>query len=262
MVFSYDRPPSGETVFDFFSNGQYRREIWRCRLCGHFVNHLDVDLNSLYEKEYVDATYGKVLLSTYQKVMALPPDKSDNYHRVKRINGYLAPILESTGIFERRKPTVLDVGSGLCVFLARMKKYGWECTALDPDSRSVEHARNHVSIPAICGDFMKFQGMNRYDLITFNKVLEHVPDPVEILKNCHLHLGAGGYVYVEVPDGEMAVRHGKEREEFFIEHFWAFSMASLNFMSIQAGFDVKFIERIQEPSTKFTLRAFLKLQGA
>ncbi len=71
------------------------------------------------------------------------------------------------------------------------------------------------------------------------------------------HLNPGGFVYVEVPDGEAAVHEGPGREEFFIEHHHVFSAASLALLATRAGFNVQVIERLHEPSTKYTLRGFL-----
>jgi hypothetical protein len=65
-------------------------------------------------------------------------------------------------------------------------------------------------------------------------------------------------VYVELPDGEAAAADGAEREEFFIEHSHVFSMSSLCLLARQAGFSADCIERVHEPSTKYTLRAFLR----
>jgi hypothetical protein len=66
-----------------------------------------------------------------------------------------------------------------------------------------------------------------------------------------------GFVYVEVPDGPAAAAAGPEREEFFIEHLHAFSPASLALLADRAGFSLLRVERLHEPSTKFTLAAFL-----
>ena len=70
-------------------------------------------------------------------------------------------------------------------------------------------------------------------------------------------LNDSGFVYVEVPDGEAAVQDGPGREEFFVEHWHVFSAASLALLASRAGFIVREIERIHEPSGKYTLRAFL-----
>ena len=154
--------------------------------------------------------------------------------------------------------TILDIGSGLGVFPYAIKKVGWNCTALDPDVRSVRHAREIVGVEAIHGDFMEVQDIGQFDIITFNKVLEHIVDPIAMLTKSSRHLLSTGFVYIEVPDGESAVVDGSEREEFFIDHFHIFSLTSLSLLSTYANFSVQTIERIREPSGKYTLRAFLQ----
>jgi hypothetical protein len=62
-----------------------------------------------------------------------------------------------------------------------------------------------------------------------------------------------------VPDGEAAAADGPGREEFFIEHWHAYSASSLALTAERAGFRLEELERLREPSTKFTLRAFLSL---
>ena len=64
-------------------------------------------------------------------------------------------------------------------------------------------------------------------------------------------------MYVELPDGECAVREGFQREEFFVEHLHVFSMDSMTRLAELAGYRVVSAERLREPSSKFTLRAFL-----
>jgi SAM-dependent methyltransferase len=246
QAFAYDAPPEGETRFDL--DGQrYRRRYLRCPRCGHFVSDHDLDLTALYEGDYMDATYaGERLRATYDRIMGLPPERSDNVARVARITARLAP------------GSVLDVGSGLGVFPARMKEAGWRATALDPDARAVEHARMHVGVEAVQADFMSAPELGRHDLVTLNKVLEHVPDPVAMLERAHAALADGGAVYVELPDGEGAAADGPGREEFFIEHLHVFSMASMCLLAARAGFAVQIAERLREPSDKYTLYAFLR----
>jgi SAM-dependent methyltransferase len=246
VVFTYDAPPEGETHFDLGTQA-YRRRYLRCPRCGHFLSDHDLDLAALYEGDYMDATYaGDRLRATYERIMALPPARSDNIARTARITGRLAP------------GTVLDVGSGLGVFAARMKEAGWEATALDPDPRAVAHAREHVGVAALQADFMTADGVGRHDLVTLNKVLEHVADPVAMLARTRAALADGGTVYVELPDGECAAAGGPGREEFFIEHLHVFSMASACLLARRAGFVVRAAERLREPSDKYTLYAFLE----
>ena len=62
-----------------------------------------------------------------------------------------------------------------------------------------------------------------------------------------------------MPDGQCAAEDklGYGREEFF-EHHHVFSCNSTEKMVEKAGFELIKIETIKEPSTKYTIRAFLQ----
>ena len=252
-LFAYDAPPPGETPFELPEGAVYRRELRACPVCGHLLSVHDLDLSGLYSGTYVDATYGDQMRATYERIMGLPAEASDNMQRVARIDGW----------WQGDGRTLLDVGSGLAVFPARMRERGWEPTALDPDPRAAEHARQVAGVAAVCADFMEAGELGDFDLVTFNKVLEHVEDPVAMLGRSRSFLRPGGAVYVEVPDGELAARDpdGPNREEFFVEHLHVFSMASLCLLGRHAGFDVLDAERLREPSSKYTLYAFLSARS-
>jgi 2-polyprenyl-3-methyl-5-hydroxy-6-metoxy-1,4-benzoquinol methylase len=252
-VHMYFAPPAGEVRFAH-TEKEYRREIFRCSLCGHYIAVHEMEDPALYGGAYVDSTYGDAagMRRTYEKIISLPPGKSDNQGRVQRILAF------AEAHFGPGPRSVLDVGSGLCVFLHGMKQAGWRCTALDPDPRAAAHAREVVGVEAVTADWMKASKLERQDVVTFNKVLEHVKDPVSMLRKTAEHLSPGGFVYVELPDGEEAARgEGFGREEFFVEHYHVFSVASLARLAERAGFRVLAIERLREPSSKYTLRAFL-----
>jgi 2-polyprenyl-3-methyl-5-hydroxy-6-metoxy-1,4-benzoquinol methylase len=256
-VFVYEAPPRGEVRFEFSGYSRYHREVLQCEGCGHFQSLHAMDTTGFYEQQYVSTTYGaEGLRRAFDRITALDPAKSDNVGRVRRILEFARGSL-TVRHGEGRPPTVLDVGSGLCVFLHRMKEAGWCCTALDPDERAAMHAREVVGVEALCGDFLSANGLGHFDVITFNKVLEHVREPVAMLAKSASHLNKGGFVYVELPDGEMAVQDGPEREEFFIEHHHVFSLASVALLASRAGFVARLIERLREPSFKDTVRAFL-----
>jgi SAM-dependent methyltransferase len=255
-VFRYDHPPPGETAFA--ATGQtYRREVLRCALCGHFVSECGFDPAVFYSGEYVQSTYSDAgMACTFARILALDPSRSDNAGRVARVIEFAGQHFAGTAAMAGA-PSILDVGSGLCVFLYRMKEQGWRCTALDPDPRAARHARERAGVESVCADFLAVEGLGRFDVVTFNKVLEHVEDPVTMLARAHDHLRSGGFVYVEVPDGEAAVAGGPGREEFFVEHLHVFSVASLALLAARARFSALAIERLREPSSKYTLRAFL-----
>ena len=255
-VFTYVAPPEGETRFDL-GGQEYRREYWRCDLCGHFFSVTSMDLGVLYSGAYIESTYGDSMRQTFERILALRPERSDNSGRVACVVAF-AQIHLPVGTV----PDLLDVGSGLAVFPFRMRQAGFHCTALDPDPRAAAHAREAAGVDAIVGDFMLLpaDGLGCYDVITFNKVLEHVEDPVSMLAKAHAILKPDGFVYLEVPD-VAAAAEGPGREEFFIEHHHVFSPASLAITAERAGFSTVVVERLREPSSKYTLRAFLTAFG-
>ncbi len=252
-VFRYDAPPPGEMSLDRGAQA-YQRAFLRCALCRHWYSQNPLNLSRLYDSAYVSATYGEGLRETFQRILALPPEGSDNAARVARVLQFARSRLASG-----RPPTLLDIGSGLGVFPYRMKEAGWDCTVIDPDARAVEHAATMVGVRAIRGDFLTIspEQVGTFDLVTLNKVLEHVVDPVRMLERATGYLKTDGWVYIELPDGEVASHHGSHREEFFIEHHHAFSVGSLNMLADRAGFLALSVERLHEPSGKFTLCAFL-----
>ena len=256
QVHSYEAAPAGEVRFPF-SGGAYQRSIERCGECTHYVTRHGMDTSGLYGGAYVDATYGDLegVKRTFERIAALPEHESDNAGRVKRILEYAASQFRALG----RSPRILDVGSGLCVFLHRMKQAGWDCTALDPDSRACQHASAVVGVEAIHADFVRDDGFGRFDVIAFNKVLEHVPEPVAMLRKAARYLEPGGFVYVELPDAEGAASEGYGREEFFIEHLHIFTACSFTLLVERAGFRLAGLQQVREPSSKYTLRGFAHL---
>lgn len=252
-AFDYTSVPEGETRFDL--GGQaYARVYDRCLLCGHWFGRHDLDLSGLYAHDYVAATYGDAagMKARFDKIMALPLDRSDNRARVARVRAFAG----RRGLDEAAGLTLLDVGAGLGVFPAAMRDAGWCVTALEPDPRTVAHLAEVVGVEAIADDLLALDPARRtWQAVSFNKVLEHVEDPVPLLAHAGRLLAPGGFVYVELPD-VAAAADGPGREEFFIEHHHVFSPASLLLLGERAGVVFVAGERLREPSGKYTVFGF------
>ncbi len=253
-VLDYNDPPVGEVSFPII--GSYKRAYMRCVICRHFFSQHEMDMSSLYGGDYLNATYGgrEGVRAAFERVSALQPSASDNHHRVLRVNNFVDTRFEN----KDSGRSLLDIGSGIGVFVSGMKSMGWKCTALDPDGRFSEHARNTVGVKTTTCDFadVDISGWGNFDCVSLNKVLEHVEDPVAFLRKTSRLLSARGITYIEVPDGEMAVLDGGGREEFFIDHHHVFSSESLASILTRADLELLQLERLREPSGKFTLFAF------
>jgi SAM-dependent methyltransferase len=207
----------------------------------------------LYSGDYVAATYGANLDAIFDKIVNLDSSKSDNANRALRVHDFYDKWQKS-----ELAPTVLDVGSGTGVFPYAMKKLGWICTAIDPDPVACEHIERRLGIQTICGDFfnLELEKIGKFSLISFNKVLEHIENPIEMLVAGKELLSQAGIIYIEVPDGDSAFRANPAHEEFFIEHHHAFSISSLALMIERSGLICLEISRIVEPSGKYTIYCF------
>jgi SAM-dependent methyltransferase len=95
---------------------------------------------------------------------------------------------------------LLDVGCGNGVFLRRARDTGWRAVGVEPDPKAAAVAQSqglnvHVGgiefLDAVSGEF---------DLITMSHVIEHVHDPVGLLRACHRLLRPGGRIWIETPN--------------------------------------------------------------
>jgi 2-polyprenyl-3-methyl-5-hydroxy-6-metoxy-1,4-benzoquinol methylase len=254
VVHVFEEPPPGEVRFDV--RGTYRRELRRCVHDGHVVSVHTMEMAGLYDGAYADATYGADgMRRTFERVLALPRDRSDNAGRIESLLAHAATQIRAA------TPRLLDVGSGTGVFPYGVQAAGWKVTASDPDERAVRHLREVAGVEAVHADFLTtdLERLGVHDVVTFNKVLEHVIDPVEMLARARSILGPGGFVYVEVPDAEGAAADaaGFDREEFFVDHHHVFTRQSAVLLADAARFRVVELDQLQEPSTKYTLRLFL-----
>jgi len=257
-IFIYESPPKGETQFNIGAE-KYQRAYDKCEICEHYFSRHSINMEHLYDSTYLDSTYGSVngMKERLEKIQSLAPEKSDNYGRVKRILKFSENQFKGSD----KKMRLLDVGSGIGVFPVEMKKEGWDVTGIEPDPRTSKFLRDELGITTYDNkvDELGVTKVGEFDVITFNKVLEHVEDPVEMLSAVKRFLKKTGFVYIELPDIAASIE-GKGREEFFIEHHHVFSPESISKLINGAGFNVNSVTRIIEPSSKYTLIGFATLK--
>lgn len=254
LVAEIKQRPARETDFGI-PPAAYCRQVLQCQDCGVFNNQHAMLAAALYCQQYNKATYQNDLSAKYAAIRALPLPQSDNKQRVQRVIAFSRRQGQTPA-----RAKVLDVGSGLCVFLAEMQAAGYAGYCIDPDPQAVAHARQTVQVAgAYAGAIEDYQPECRFDIITLNKVLEHVRTPITLLQHAKRLLAPGGFLYVELPDGEAALQHGgaHDREEFYIEHVTVFSPRAVRFLINAAGFAAAELASIHEPSDKFTTYAFL-----
>ena len=92
-----------------------------------------------------------------------------------------------------------------------------------------------------------------YDLISAFHVIEHLPDPKEILKSLASMLAKNGRIVIEVPSSEDALLTLYESEDFqnftyWSQHLFLFNPETLRQLAVQAGLRVVSIQQYQRYS--------------
>tara|TARA_E500000178_G_scaffold327622_1_gene356851 strand:- start:4928 stop:5758 length:831 start_codon:yes stop_codon:yes gene_type:complete len=255
--FEYYSKPVGETDFGI-KKSIYYRFYKSCLNCKHWFSVISpkIRMKNLYSSRYNLLTYRGLIKKNFDKVNNIPSKNSDNFYRVKRIDGFLKKFKKERYV---NNLSLLDIGSGLGIFPYRMKKKNYDCTALDPDKDSCTHIKRNLKIKTIHGDFLKVKIKKKFDLITLNKVIEHVKNPKALIAKSIKNLKKDGVIYIEVPDEKAKIK-GKNREEFFIDHLHVFSKKSLSLITKKLNLKVEIIKSIQEPSSKFSIFGFFTIK--
>jgi len=215
----------------------------------------NIDLDKIYSTVYNELSYKNDIQNNYKQILSYHYSNSDNKHRVERIINYFKLREKSLIGLE-----VLDVGSGLCVFLGELKKYGTRLHCVDPSRVSIDHAIKNVGVDsAFEGEFLDLNTNRKYDLITFNKVLEHVKNPKDLVLKAKGLLKKDGTIYIELPDGKKSSYNGGfiDREEFYLEHYTIFTKKAIRYLAESTMLNVNVIKQIHEPSDKYTIYSFL-----
>ena len=252
----YSKPPKVEKNFQI--KKKYRRDYLKCSNCNHFIsNQKLLNFDEHYEQDYSTFHYSNFdnLKKTFKKIINFPIKKSDNKNRILRIKNFY----NSLEFKKNKKVDLLDVGSGLGVFPFEVKKIGWRCYSNEPSIEASLFIKKILNIKTYNCKFEEILTNKKFDIITFNKVLEHIKKPHLFLNIAKKHLKTGGFIYFEVPDGESAIKISKNCQEFTIEHIHVFAFDSVRHLIKKCNLNPIKIERIKEVSGKWTLFAFAKI---
>jgi SAM-dependent methyltransferase len=100
--------------------------------------------------------------------------------------------------------SLLEVGCGSGAYLDLMRALGWSrVVGVDFSSRAVSEARAELGLEAYCGD-LRGQGFpsESFHAASLCHTLEHVADPVDLLREIRRVLKPGGRVAIIVPNAE------------------------------------------------------------
>jgi len=103
--------------------------------------------------------------------------------------------------------TILDVGCGTGFALDAARCRGLQTFGMELTSSAAEETRSrgHTVFSVLLQE-LDSDWEGRFDLISLNQLLEHVPDPVAVVKNCIRLLSPRGVIAIAVPSANGVLR--------------------------------------------------------
>ena len=141
---------------------------------------------------------------------------------------------------------VLEVGCSSGAFGKLLKENRPECEVwgIEPNAEAAQLASTRLD-KAICGTFRagmpELEGRS-FDCIVCNDVLEHVPNPEQILEDCKQYLTPNGIVVASIPN----ILHFYQISKILIEQDWRYEEAGIMDQTHLRFFTKKSIVRLFE----------------
>jgi SAM-dependent methyltransferase len=237
----------------------YARRWVECLQCGAATNVLPEEsalrLAALRAAYYEVDFMGSDIGEKYLRVMTMPAGQSDNAGRVARVTDF---VRRWSGAPTR--PRVMDIGAGTGVFLSRLVDQtagAWQYLGVEPDPRAAAHLRQLEKFAVVEAMYLGQPELRGFNLVTLNKVLEHIEQPLPFLLQVVQSLVPDeGLLYVEVPDKLTTRLRSPQDNILGALHCHLYDPTSLGYLLRRAGLELLCVNRIAEPSGKLSVYAF------
>jgi 2-polyprenyl-3-methyl-5-hydroxy-6-metoxy-1,4-benzoquinol methylase len=230
-------PTYGQHFRDDLASGLLNDQhfyILKCDSCSFMFQEYilnNTGMQKLYDK-WMEPDLVKKITNSYRNF----DDLIANYrHRLKYAELY----------FKNRPINLMDWGAGLGNFCKLAKDMpSYVVTAYDfSGEKNKELAEYNIDTRTL-GELHE----KEFDFINIDQVLEHVPDPVSLLKECSKFLKDDGLIFVSTPDCsalESLIKKNDLNEEFHEymsphQHINAFTNKSMKEAASQAGLKTVF----------------------
>lgn len=230
-----------------------RNDVLRCNSCGL------VFLKTEGGKESIERFYQR----EYREVDTLPKKTAEEMFNDPVIrqdcNERIAWIKERYGDLNGKR--VLEIGSSSGYFLEMLSSAGAEVIGVELNEEYSDHARSlGFTVRSEPVEHILFA--YEFDLVVMFHTLEHVYDPVSVLRAVHLALVTNGSFMGEVPnqdDWRIKIFDDNVVKRFHYDpnHYYYFSPVTLNNYLGLCGFDNVAFETVERYNSLIQLKRIL-----
>lgn len=237
-VFNIKKPDIYEKKY--ISNKKKYLRTWNfCKDCKLYFSKSSHNINEteLYKKfyrSYKSDYRSKNQEEKFLKIIKLNKSESETLNRIDRIKKFF----KQKNFFLKSNSNVLDVGGASGVFAYLLKNHMKLKNISVVDLSEQGKFLNKYKINYICRDIYKFKNNTKFDLITCNFVLEHLNNPLRLIKKMLLMLKKNGMLYIEVPSDVSFKKYTKNHDTFNSTHKFIFSKLSFNKLSYRNDFKI------------------------
>ncbi|WP_313898197.1 class I SAM-dependent methyltransferase [Nodosilinea sp. LEGE 07298] len=159
----------------------------------------------------------------------------------------LCNVLKQFDVQIASKPNrrLLDVGCGTGDFLQVAQRDGWQVTGTELSATAADKIASRLGIPILTGEITSLQLPEvNYDLITSYHVIEHLIEPLAMLRRLYQLVSNEGAIFLETPNIDSLgarLRGAKWSHIIPPEHITYFQPRSLQYALRQAGFKRVFV---------------------
>lgn len=165
----------------------------------------------------------------------------------------------------------LDVGSADGASVAAIKKEGFQTTGIEISETSRKFAKKYRKLDLYPHTLDKFAKQNniQWDIVSLFNVIEHIPEPIAVLKTANKLLSKNGFIVIEVPNFNSVSSYVQmlngyaDRHLLPYSHIMMFTMDSAKFALRKTGFEplatwvwgmdfIELIKRIRKIDKKFS----------
>lgn len=205
--------------------------IFECQQCGvGKTDPIPDDLNEYYIKEYYENRLNDGSENaTLHRIL-------DEFDKVYESTVGISPLIPDDTL------ELLVVGCGPGHKLQQYQHAGYDVTGVEPNKKAVRFGEEHYDIPIKHGtltDECVINTLDEYDVILFDHVFEHIPNPRENLAVVRNHLKPKGSLLIEVPNfgswsRKIFGRHWGDHD--VPRHIYHYTPNSLKLLAFQSGF--------------------------
>jgi 2-polyprenyl-3-methyl-5-hydroxy-6-metoxy-1,4-benzoquinol methylase len=124
---------------------------------------------------------------------------------------------------------ILEIGCGEGLLLGELAHRGFRVTGVEPSTTASEIARQN-GLQVLTGYFPQIKPPGLFDTVIMSHVLEHLPQPLEILRAVQSIAPAGRVLFVQTNWKGLVPRVYRRRWYAWVpaEHYWHFTPGGLS----------------------------------